>query len=331
MSLNQSVSRPCVSVVIPVRNRPASVVNAINSVLGQTVPPVRILVVDDGSTDSTRHEVERLTQNAPNLGIVSIAHSGPANARNVGLAALDACAAPGPTGAGPSDENLIAFLDSDDIWPPDFVARAQQRLLGSPKLGLVVADRLECFHQAGPRLHSARCFENDPWDALLRQSPRIMSCAVFRRSVLATRPFPEGCFIGEDSALLIRLLADGAKSAWIAGAPIVATRIPLGDQDRLTSGARSIREKVQDRLGSAETYAAALGASPATIPPGLANRLLAARWTALLVHAIAAGDRAGVTRAVAELRRCGAKGTAQGLIDHFTVLTGRFGNHGKAS
>ena len=184
---------------------------------------------------------------------------------------------------------------------------------------------------AGPRLHSARCFETDPWDALLRQSPRIMSCAVFRRSVLATRPFPEGCFIGEDSALLIRLLADGAKSAWVAGAPVVATRIPLGDQDRLTSGARSIREKVQDRLGSAETYAAAFGASPATIPRGLANRLLAARWTALLAHAIAAGDRASVTRAVAELRRCGAKATAQGLFDHFKVLTGRFGNHGKAN
>ena len=80
-----------------------------------------------------------------------------------------------------------------------------------------------------------------------------------------------------------------------------------------------------------ETYAAALTASLATIPQGLANRLLAARWAAVLAHAIAAGDRRSLVRAAAELRRCGAKATAHGLFDHYQVLAERFSNHGKAS
>lgn len=315
--------RPCVSVVIPVRNRPASIVNAINSALAQSVPPLRIVVVDDGSTDSTTREVQRLAKGAVNLSVITIAHSGPADARNVGLEALDAAVHPAQTGPDPRNENLIAFLDSDDIWPPDFLLRAQQRLLGSPELGLVVADRLECFHRSGPRLHSASCFDTDPWGALLRQSPQIMSCAVFRRRVLSDRPFPAGCFIGEDSALLIRLLAEGAKSAWIAGEPVVATRIPPGDQDRLTSRDRSSREKLQDRLGSAEIYAAALAASTTAIPGRLADRLLAARWVAVLGHGVAARDRQGVWHALSELWRCGARATALGILDHYHVLTDR--------
>jgi hypothetical protein len=318
-------ARSCVSVVIPVRNRPASIVNAINSVLGQSVPPLRIVVVDDGSTDATTREVQRLAKGAVNLRVITIPHSGPASARNAGLEALDVALHPAHGMPDAGDNNLIAFLDSDDIWPPDFLLRAQQRLVGSPELGFVVADRLECFHRSGPRLHSASCFDTDPWGALLRQSPQIMSCAVFRRRVLADRPFPAGCFIGEDSALLIRLLADGAKSAWIAGEPVVATRIPPGDQDRLTSRDRSSREKLQDRLGSAEIYAAALAASTAAIPGRLADRLLAARWVAVLGHGLAARDDQGVGRALSELWRCGARATALGLFDHYQVLTDRGG------
>jgi Glycosyl transferase family 2 len=320
---NDLSARPCVSVVIPVRNRPASIVNAINSVLAQSVPPLQIVVVDDGSTDSTTHEVQRLAKGAVNLSVTTIPHSGPASARNAGLEALDAALHLVHAGPEVGSNNLIAFLDSDDIWPPDFLVRAQRRLLGNPELGFVVADRLECFHAAWPILHSASCFDTDPWGALLRQSPQIMSCAVFRRSALADRPFPAGCFIGEDSALLIRLLADGAKSAWIAGGPVVATRIPPGDQDRLTSRHRSSREKLQDRLGSAEIYAAALAASTAAIPGRLADRLLAARWVAVLGHGVAARDRQGVARALGELWRCGVRATALGLLDHYQVLTGR--------
>lgn len=317
---NDRAGRACVSVIIPVRNRPASVVNAVHSVLAQSVPPVRIIVVDDGSTDTTPQEIQRLAQAAPNLRVLTIAHSGPASARNAGLEALDAALRAAPESG---EASLVAFLDSDDIWPPDFLLRAQQRLASDPARGFVVADRLECFHRSGPRLHSARCFETDPWGALRRQSPQIMSCAVFRRSVLADRPFPPGCFIGEDSALLIGLLSAGVKAAWIAGEPVVATRLPPGDQDRLTSRARSSQQKLQDRLASARIYAAALAAAPTAVPGLLAERLLAARWLAVLGHGLAARDRREAARALGQLWRCGLRATALGLVDHCQVLTGR--------
>jgi hypothetical protein len=308
--------RPAIGVVIPVRNRPTSIVNAIRSAFNQSVQPLRIVVVDDGSTDSTLRQIEHLAEAIENLSVVTIAHSGPATARNAGLMVLDAAMAKDRSG----DENLIAFLDSDDVWPEDFLLRAQQRLRRSPDLGLVVADRLESFHPSGPKLRSAMCFDTDPWGALRRQSPRIMSCAVFRRKVLGDRPFTEGSFVGEDAALLIRLLAEGAKPAWIAGEPVVATTIPRGDQDRLTTKDRSGGQQLRDRIGSAKVYAAALGASATAISQQLAGRLLAARWLAVLWHSVAAHDRQGVTLSLSELRRCGAIASVFGLLDHFRVL-----------
>jgi hypothetical protein len=323
---NPALMRPAVGVVIPVRNRPSSIVNAINSVLCQSVPAKRIVVVDDGSTDSTAREIQQATRNAENLEVVTIPHSGPSTARNIGLKTLDGLGVPDT-----SDPNLVAFLDSDDIWPPDFLQRAQQRLLESPELGFVVSDRQECFHPSGPRLRSASCFDTDPWFALRRQSPQIMSCAVFRRSVLADRPFPEGSFIGEDSALLIKLLAEQAKSAWIPGEPVVASSIPPGDLDRLTSKDRSSRQLLQDRIGSAEAYENALRESSGAIPKLLAGRLLAARWVAALGHSVTARNRNGAARSLKELRRCGGLATALGVLDQCYVLADLNGKRRKDS
>lgn len=309
-----------VGVVIPVRNRPTSIVHAIRSVLHQSPPAGRIVVVDDGSTDATPREVQRMAREVDTLTIVTIPHSGPATARNRGLAALDvAWSAQGGAGAG--DERLVAFLDSDDVWPRDFLGRALRRLFDGPEVGFVVSDRLEGFHDGGPQLHSARCFDADPWGALRRQSPRIMSCAVFRRQVLDQCPFPEGSLVGEDAALLIHLLARGTRSAWIAGAPVVAASIPPGDQDRVTTRTRSRHDQLRDRVDSAEVYAAALARSTA-VPRRIAGRLLAARWMAVLGHSVAARNREGLTRALAELWRCGAMATARGVRDQCQALAG---------
>lgn len=95
-----------VSVVIPVYNRGALVLEAIRSVLAQEHPSREVIVVDDGSTDDTVAQIE-----AANLDIklIRAEHAGRSAARNHGIAAA--------TGTH------IAFLDSDDRWLPSKLSR----------------------------------------------------------------------------------------------------------------------------------------------------------------------------------------------------------------
>jgi len=95
------MSRPFVSIIIPTRNRAALVCAAIDSVLGQTRRDFELIVVDDGSTDSTQ---EVLRSYGSRIVCLRIDPSGPSAARNRGIDAARA--------------DLIAFLDSDDCWLP---------------------------------------------------------------------------------------------------------------------------------------------------------------------------------------------------------------------
>jgi glycosyltransferase involved in cell wall biosynthesis len=98
--------RPFISIIIPTRNRAERVTAAIDSVLNQTHQDFELIVVDDGSIDSTQ-EVLRAYGNR--LTCLHIDHGGPSAARNHGIAAAKA--------------DLIAFLDSDDCWLPKKLER----------------------------------------------------------------------------------------------------------------------------------------------------------------------------------------------------------------
>lgn len=98
---------PYVSVVIPTHNRAEFVVAAIDSVLAQAGSyPFEVVVVDDGSTDDTE---QVLRPYADRIRYHKIEHSGlPARARNVGVARARG--------------ELVALLDSDDLWTPNKLA-----------------------------------------------------------------------------------------------------------------------------------------------------------------------------------------------------------------
>lgn len=106
-----------VSVVIPVFNSAASIEQALESVLSQTVLPAEIVVVDDGSTDSTREVVERF--GAP-VRCIAQANRGVAAARNRGVRE--------------SGGEWIAFLDADDTWEPVKLERQLSLLARHPQV-----------------------------------------------------------------------------------------------------------------------------------------------------------------------------------------------------
>ncbi|CAN5567198.1 hypothetical protein BH09GEM1_BH09GEM1_37850 [soil metagenome] len=97
-----------VTVVIPVHNRRALIKATVSSALAQTWPDVEVLVVDDGSTDGTADVVEDAFGDRVRL-VRLPANEGRSAARNVGWAQARG--------------SLVAFLDSDDLWSPEKLAR----------------------------------------------------------------------------------------------------------------------------------------------------------------------------------------------------------------
>jgi glycosyltransferase involved in cell wall biosynthesis len=92
-----------ITIVMPTWNRLPFVEDAARSVIAQTYPRWELIVVDDGSTDGTAGRLHALGE--PRLRVLSLNHSGRlGHLRNRGAAA----------GTG----ELIAFLDSDDVWLP---------------------------------------------------------------------------------------------------------------------------------------------------------------------------------------------------------------------
>ncbi len=90
-----------ISVIIPTYNREKKLLNSVNSVRNQTIRDIEIIVVDDGSTDSTFDVIKRIDDNRIKY-IKLETNRGGGVARNIGVSKAKG--------------EFIAFQDSDDIW-----------------------------------------------------------------------------------------------------------------------------------------------------------------------------------------------------------------------
>jgi glycosyltransferase involved in cell wall biosynthesis len=129
------VTEPAISVVIPVRNGAPFIRRAIESVRAQTLPAAELLIVDDGSTDGTNAVLDELG-GLRRLGDGQ--NRGQAAALNLGVAE--------------SRHGLLAFLDADDVWMPDKLARQVAVLSGAPNLEAVFGHVRERVDLSEPRL-----------------------------------------------------------------------------------------------------------------------------------------------------------------------------------
>ena len=102
----RKIANPLVSVIIPTYNRGWAIAEAIDSVLEQDFSDYELIVVDDGSTDNTS---DILQSYGNTITVIYQSNEGVSAARNSGI--------------GASAGELIAFLDSDDLWLPRKLSR----------------------------------------------------------------------------------------------------------------------------------------------------------------------------------------------------------------
>ena len=108
-----------VSVVSAVRNGERYLSEALESVMGQTLPPDEVLVIDDGSTDATA-DIAR----SCGARVMPSRGRGVSDARNTGIAECRC--------------DLIAFIDHDDVWEPHKLERQVAHLETHPEVGYVL-------------------------------------------------------------------------------------------------------------------------------------------------------------------------------------------------
>lgn len=120
-----------ISVVIPCYNNGNTLGRAVKSVQEQTIPVFEVIVVDDGSTDNTASIIKDC------IGVTYIyqENTGPSAARNKGVRETKG--------------NWVAFLDADDFWLPEKLAKQLSELEVNANTGLVFTGCKTVYHPTG--------------------------------------------------------------------------------------------------------------------------------------------------------------------------------------
>lgn len=192
----KSAVLPVVDVVIPLYNGGPYIEQAVRSVLGGSVAPQRIIVVDDGSTDNGPALVESMSREHSSITLVRQANQGPNAAREHGRRI--------------STAPLIAFLDADDAWE---ATKLEEQLHAMTSTGAgVVYCAYHHIDAAGKRIEGSRIvppqLRGHVFDRLLREN-RISGSAssvLIERAVLdLVGPFDAVLRGSEDLDMWLRL------------------------------------------------------------------------------------------------------------------------------
>ncbi len=212
------------SVVIPTRNRIERLRRALASVDQQTFRDFDVWIVDDGSTDGTAQYLgqDRLREEYPDIPSINVL----VNDRPVGAAAARNRALERARG------DLIAFLDDDDIWLPDYLKRQVATLDSHPRISASFAGHTEVDQQGRCSRPDVRpLFRYDcPLLHLVTESYiHTLSVFICRREVFdRIGPLNDRLGIVHDIDLYARLLLNGGAIIPVAGSSLVRRGIPGG-------------------------------------------------------------------------------------------------------
>jgi len=193
------MNQPRVSVIMPTYNCARYIAEAIESVLGQTMPSWELIIVDDGSADTTAEVVARFDD--PRIRYVRQAKAGASRARNTGLALAGAA--------------YLAFIDADDAYHPEKLAVQAGYLDQHADVGLAYVSRIE-IDQHGNRVNLARLPDETTLPTVVLGIPFAPTdCMVRRGWIERVGNFSEAFVVNEDRHLYIRLVLDGCRCVGI--------------------------------------------------------------------------------------------------------------------
>lgn len=176
------MENPEVTIVVPVYNTEQYLNRCMESVVGQTLENIEIILVDDGSTDSSLELCRQWEKRDDRVKVIAKENGGLSSARNAGAAAA---AAP-----------YVGFVDSDDFIEPDMYERLL-RALKSQSADVAICGIRSCY--------SNKTLERETLDATLLSSEEAMAemlsgralsvCAVVKlypKDLVLAHPFKQG-------------------------------------------------------------------------------------------------------------------------------------------
>ena len=187
-----------ISVIVPAYNAAQWIEECCDSVWNQTYPNVELIVVDDGSGDTTLSILENLALNRKNMQVIHTENGGVCRARNTGLNAARG--------------EYIAFLDADDLLMPDALSFLYNCLQESNS-DIAIGQKLS-VKKNGTEVEQHYPKSREQWqgtEALensLRDHPATYSVwgKLYRREVVEDVRFAEGRRVHEDSFFLFQCL-----------------------------------------------------------------------------------------------------------------------------
>lgn len=231
-----------VSVIVPLYNKGPWVRRSLDSLAAQTFRDFEIIVVDDGSTDDGPSVVAEYPDDR--IRLVRQKNAGPGAARNRGI--------------GEAHGELLAFLDADDEWTPDFLEENVRALESAgPQVGAIVCGyveypsricRAQMWARRGVREGVFRATPDVPASRLVHLLAYMNPWAtVVRANVLQRHGGFYGrdrCLYGEDAYLWLKVLLN--ESVLFTLAPRVNFHTEASSLSKNLKGARPVEPFLKD-------------------------------------------------------------------------------------
>ena len=247
-----------ISVIVPVYNVEASLERCVESILQQTYANFELILINDGSTDSSGLICDHLASQYENIKVYHIENAGVSNARNMGIQLA--------TGA------WITFIDSDDFVTQDYLATLASAVEGE-NIGFVIAPLHHIKNGIVTDLppHSGK---TELWSTEETMKELLMTtrtsffpvAKLFKRDLLADEKFNTNYHLAEDALFLTELLLKTRCSSVFIDKPIYYY------DHREGSATTSVNQHVLDTIEVYKHIIAQVSQAFPDLKPELKNR-----------------------------------------------------------
>ncbi|MEG1837904.1 MAG: glycosyltransferase [Bacteroidaceae bacterium] len=198
------MNTPLISIIIPVYNVEQFLPQCLESVLAQTFTDLEIILINDGSTDSSAQICDNYSSRDERIKVVHKSNTGQADSRNLGISIASA--------------SLIGFVDADDFIAKDMYAVLYNELTKSHADISICSYYWQYTNKAVPQCNKGDIITYSGGEALrvILQDKEIKSFVwdkLFRKEILS-EPFPKGRYY-EDHATTFKWIKNANKVIYI--------------------------------------------------------------------------------------------------------------------